>query len=108
MFPERAGSEGVVKRAAFLSALALKPPNHFLWTSCYCPLLISRSIAMEASPSIHVVLSDDLMSRLRRVAPEKHVHILWLVAGFVRDTFASGIERSVDGQATATGSGNGG
>ena len=59
---------------------------------------------MHANPSIHVVLSDDLLSHLRRVAREKHVPLRWLVAGLVCDTFESGIERSVEHQATATGS----
>ena len=57
---------------------------------------------MDASSSIHVVLSDDLLTYLRRVAQEKHVPLRWLVAGLVCDTFESGIERSVDHQATAT------
>jgi hypothetical protein len=59
---------------------------------------------MDANPEIQVVLSDDLLSYLRRVVLEKHVPLRWLVAGFVCDTFESGIERSVDHQATATGS----
>ena len=58
---------------------------------------------MDANPSIHVVLSDDLLSRLRSVAQEQHVPLRWLVAGLVCDTFEAGIERSVDHQATATG-----
>ena len=59
---------------------------------------------MDANPSIHVVLSDDLLSHLRRVAQEKHVSLRWLVAGLVCDTFESGIKRTENHQATATGS----
>ena len=59
---------------------------------------------MDANPSIHVVLSDDLLSHLRRVAQEKHVPLRWLVAGLVCDTFESGIERSVDHEVAQTGS----
>jgi hypothetical protein len=58
---------------------------------------------MDASSSIHVVLSDDLLTYLRRVAQEKHVPLRWLVAGLVCDTFESGIDRSLDHQAIATG-----
>jgi hypothetical protein len=60
-------------------------------------------MAMDANPSIHVVLSDELLSHLRKVAQEKQVPLRWLVAGLVCDTFESGIERSVDHLATATG-----
>ena len=59
---------------------------------------------MDANPKITVVLSDDLLCHLRRVAQEKHVPLRWLVAGLVCDTFEAGIDRSVDHQATATGS----
>ena len=59
---------------------------------------------MDANPSIHVVLSDELLNHLRKVAQEKHIPLRWLVAGLVCDTFESGIERSVDHQVTATGS----
>jgi hypothetical protein len=38
---------------------------------------------MDANPSILVVLPDDLLSHLRRVAQEKHVPLRWLVAGLV-------------------------
>ena len=57
---------------------------------------------MDANPSIHVVLSDDLLSYLRRVAQEKHVPLRWLVAGLVCDTLETRLERSGDRQATAT------
>jgi hypothetical protein len=50
---------------------------------------------MDANPSIQVVLSDALLSHLRKVAQEKHVPLRWLVAGLVCDTFESGAERSV-------------
>ena len=59
---------------------------------------------MDASPSIHVVLSNGLLSSLRRVAQEEHVPLPWLVAGLVCDTFALGIELSVDRRASAMGS----
>ena len=42
---------------------------------------------MDANPNILVVLSDDLLSHLRKVAQEKHVPLRWLVAGLVCDTF---------------------
>ena len=57
---------------------------------------------MDASSSIHVVLSDELLTYLLRVAQEKHVPLRWLVAGIVCDTFESGINRSGDHQVTAT------
>jgi hypothetical protein len=60
-------------------------------------------MAMDANPSIQVVLSDELLNHLRKVAQEKHIPLRWLVAGLVCDTFESGIERSVDHQVTATG-----
>ena len=53
---------------------------------------------MDANPSILVVLSDDLLSHLRRVAQEKHVPLRWLVAGLVCDTFESGIEQTMNRQ----------
>jgi hypothetical protein len=74
-----------------------------LWTSCDCLLLIDRSITTDANPSIHVILSDDLLSYLRRVAQENHDSLRWLVAGLVCDTFESGIERSENQHVTATG-----
>jgi hypothetical protein len=58
---------------------------------------------MDAHPSIQVVLSDDLLNHLRRIAEEKRVPLRWLVAGLVCDTFEAEIERSVDHPATATG-----
>jgi hypothetical protein len=61
-------------------------------------------MAMDANPSIHVVLSDDLLSYLRRVAQEKRVPLRWLVAGLVCDTFESGIEQTMNRQAILTGS----
>ena len=59
---------------------------------------------MDASPSIQVVLSDDLLSHLRKVAQEKHVPLRWLVAGLICDTLEPGIEPSVDRQVALTGS----
>jgi hypothetical protein len=61
-------------------------------------------MAMDASPSIHVVLSDELLSHLCKVAREEHIPLRWLVAGLVCDTFESGIERSENQQMAATGS----
>lgn len=51
---------------------------------------------MDAKPKIAVVLSDDLLSHLRRVAQEQHIPIRWLVAGLVFDTFESGIEERMN------------
>ena len=59
---------------------------------------------MDASPSIRVVLSDDLLSHLRKVAQEKHVPLRWLVAGLICDTLEPGIEPSVDRQVALSGS----
>ena len=53
---------------------------------------------MDADPNILVVLSDDLLSHLRRVAQEQHVSLRWLVAGLVCDTLRRGsndVERQV-------------
>jgi len=36
---------------------------------------------MDASPILLVVLSDDLLCHLRRVAQEQHIPLRWLVAG---------------------------
>ena len=57
---------------------------------------------MDASPSIQVVLSDDLLSHLRKVAQEKHIPLRWLVAGLICDTLEPGIESSVERQAALT------
>jgi hypothetical protein len=43
-------------------------------------------IPMDANPKIHVVLSDDLLSHLRRVAQSTHVPLRWLVVGLICDT----------------------
>jgi hypothetical protein len=59
---------------------------------------------MDADPEILVVLSDDLLSHLRRVAQEQHVPLRWLVAGLVCDTLETGLERSGDCQVTLTAS----
>jgi hypothetical protein len=61
-------------------------------------------IAVDTNPSIFVVLSDDLLSHLRRVAQEKQIPLRWLVAGLVCDTFESGIDRSGDRQGAHKGS----
>jgi hypothetical protein len=58
---------------------------------------------MDASPNILVVLSDDLLCHLRKVAQEKHIPLRWLVAGLVCDTFESGIEQKMIRQSTLTG-----
>jgi hypothetical protein len=60
--------------------------------------LRSERISMDCKSSVHVVLSDDLLSHLRRVAQEKHIPLLWLVAGLVCDTVEPRLERSVDHQ----------
>ncbi len=51
---------------------------------------------MEANPEIHVVLSDDLLSHLRKVAQERHVPLRWLVAGLIYDTLETKLERTGD------------
>jgi hypothetical protein len=38
---------------------------------------------MEANPKITVVLSDDLLCHLRRVAQQQHIPLRWLVAGLL-------------------------
>jgi len=58
---------------------------------------------MDASPILLVVLSDDLLCHLRRVAQKKHIPLRWLVAGLVCDTFESGIEQKMNRQAPLTG-----
>ena len=64
----------------------------------------THRIGMNAGPQVRVTLSDDLLNHLRHTAQEKHVPLRWLVAGLVCDTFESGLERSENQQATATGS----
>jgi hypothetical protein len=59
---------------------------------------------MDVSPHILVVLSDDLLSHLRKVAQEQHIPLRWLVAGLVCDTFESGIEKMMNRQVSVTGS----
>ena len=59
---------------------------------------------MDASPILLVVLSDDLLCHLRRVAQEQHIPLRWLVAGLVCDTFESGIEQTMNRQAALMGS----
>jgi len=58
---------------------------------------------MDATPSLKIVLSDDLLSHLRKLAQQQHVPLQWLVAGLVCDTIESRIERSVDHQLALTG-----
>jgi hypothetical protein len=58
---------------------------------------------MDSNPNILVVLSDDLLSHLRKLAQQKHVPLRWLVAGLVCDTFESGIEQTMNRQAALTG-----
>jgi len=57
---------------------------------------------MNANPNIHVVLSDDLLSHLRKLAQELHIPLRWLVAGLICDTLESRIEQSVDRQVALT------
>jgi hypothetical protein len=47
---------------------------------------------VDANSSIQVVLSDDLLGHLRRVAQEKHIPLPWLVAGLICDTFETRVE----------------
>ena len=49
---------------------------------------------MDANPKITVVLSDDLLCHLRRVAQQQRIPLRWLVAGLVFDTVES--DRSDD------------
>jgi len=58
---------------------------------------------MDANPKITVVLSDDLLCHLRRVAQEQHVSLQWLVAGLVCDTFESKIEQTMNRQVSLAG-----
>ncbi len=51
---------------------------------------------MQAKSKITVVLSDDLLCHLRRVAQAKHIPLRWLVAGLVCDTFETGIDQPTD------------
>ncbi len=60
---------------------------------------------MDANPRIAVVLSDELLCQLRRVAQGKHIPLRWLVAGLVCDTFEAGIEQTMTRQAALTGIG---
>lgn len=46
---------------------------------------------LEAKPKIEVVLSDDLLCHLTRVARERRIPLRWLVAGLVCDTFETGL-----------------
>ncbi len=57
---------------------------------------------LEAKPKITVVLSDDLLCHLRRVAQQRHVPLSWLVAGLVCDTFESGIDQTINRQAACS------
>jgi hypothetical protein len=59
---------------------------------------------MDANPNILVVLSDDRLCHLRRVAQEQHIPLRWLVAGLVCDTFESKIEQTMNRQVALTGS----
>ncbi len=60
---------------------------------------------MKADRKISVVLSDDLLSHLRRVAQAKHIPLRWLVAGLVFDTFDSEIDQPMNRLAALMGSG---
>ena len=59
---------------------------------------------MDANPKITVVLSDDLLNHLRRVAQEKHISLRWLVAGLVCDTLEPGSDRTQDHHVALMGS----
>jgi len=59
---------------------------------------------MDANPSIQVVLSEDLLCHLRKVAQEEHIPLRWLVAGLVCDTFESEIEQTMNRQVAISGS----
>lgn len=59
---------------------------------------------MDAKPKITVVLSDDLLNHLRKLAQQQHVSLRWLVAGLVCDTFESKIEQTMNHQAGLMGS----
>ena len=59
---------------------------------------------MDSNPNILVVLSDDLLSHLRKLAQQNHVPLRWLVAGLICDTIESEIEQPADSQVALTGS----
>jgi hypothetical protein len=54
---------------------------------------------MHAKPKLAVVLSDELLCHLRKVAQERHIPLRWLVAGLVCDTFESGMDQTINRQA---------
>ena len=58
---------------------------------------------MDANPKIIVVLSDDLLRHLRKLAQQKHVPLRWLVAGLICDTIESGIDQTMNRQAALIG-----
>jgi hypothetical protein len=53
---------------------------------------------LEAKPKIDVVLSDDLLCHLRRVAQERQIPLRWLVAGLVCDTFETRLGQKITHQ----------
>ena len=55
----------------------------------------------NANPKITVVLSDDLLCHLRKVAQQQHIPLRWLVAGMLCDTFESGIDQTMNRQAAS-------
>jgi len=59
---------------------------------------------MDANPRILVVLSDDLLNHLRKLAQQTDVPLRWLVAGLICDTLESGIEESMKRKAAFMGS----
>jgi hypothetical protein len=61
-----------------------------------------RRIEMNANPKITVVLSDDLLCHLRKVAQQQHIPLRWLVAGLLCDTFESGIDQTMNRQASCS------
>ena len=56
---------------------------------------------LEAKPKITVVLSDDLLCHLRRVA-QQQIPLRWLVAGLLCDTFETGIDQTMNRQAACS------
>jgi hypothetical protein len=54
---------------------------------------------MDANSKITVVLSDDLLCHLRRVAQQQRIPLRWLVAGLVFDTVECGIDQTRTRQA---------
>jgi hypothetical protein len=89
-------SDSVDKRLVDSSSIVLTvaQTGGFSENQMNAPCTSQNGIPKYANPKIHVVLSDDLFSRLSRVAQKTDIPLRWLVAGLICDTLETTSEMS--------------